>query len=664
MVSTAICQWPRVLVAGGVGKFLRCLSFSGYRGRREGNSYETASSATKSCQIPLQFLELIVVSLLQNTTAIRYASSAKQHYADCKTIMSSKEDHAEWLNETMTTMTSFKKATQQQQESSKSSSRRWNKRTVRGARRELYDATKDKYCPLRFNKTSRRRRRMDNAIHFASVASTSSTHKTTKTTRPHTSSGRRTPTLNNSSILSQHQPPSQRSTASPQRSSVMARSSIMARSSKARPSTAGPTTQSQSSTASRHRRVRKRPLPTAGITYQQSSGQSGAHDDLRVVYKIIDREAILLRIKKNATQFLAHHRWEAVKSMDNDSAIHRADSVESIDSYGKPLNRQTQPNPTKSKGTVLVEAIRNDLVLLRNTSMKVIYFIYSWRQDQMLTLDERQNPTKYPPRPFVYNGHDYLLKMVHDLNFLKDVQPITNWLGAPVVRNPFALMSDDPMCIDNLDMQFDGSLADLASCAHLPPPPGLTLELDIINSFRKTDPLCIKWSSLVLLAQEAIYGKGTEGSSLMTGYTGTRKEGGGSSSRAGQSTTMAQMEAGTFQVTQSILSVTPNIIIQQEEPADDDVLTGTVATTTVAHISEKQEENKIESKEGGGRHKTSMAKVKNEDRVRVIGKVKTVLSQNASLRKELMRLRKQLEMERNTVYQLEKEEHETRKEGV
>ena len=59
-----------------------------------------------------------------------------------------------------------------------------------------------------------------------------------------------------------------------------------------------------------------------------------------------------------------------------------------------------------------------------------------------------------------------------------------------------------------------------------------------------------------------------------------------------------------------------------------------------------------------------MAKVKNEDRVRVIGKVKTVLSQNASLRKELMRLRKQLEMERNTVYQLEKEEHETRKEGV
>ena len=280
----------------------------------------------------------------------------------------------------------------------------------------------------------------------------------------------------------------------------------------------------------------------------------------------------------------------------------------------------------------------------------------------MLTLDERQNPTKYPPRPFVYNGHDYLLKMVHDLNFLKDVQPITNWLGAPVVRNPFALMSDDPMCIDNLDMQFDGSLADLASCAHLPPPPGLTLELDIINSFRKTDPLCIKWSSLLLLAQEAIYGKATEGSSLMTGYTGTRKEGGGGSSSAGQSTTMAQMEAGTFQLTQSILSVTPNII-QQEEPADNDALNGTVTTTTVADISEKQEENKIESKEGGGWNKTPLAKGNNQDRVRIIGKVKTVLSQNASLRKELMRLRKQLEMERNTVYQLEKEEHETRNEG-
>ena len=321
--------------------------------------------------------------------------------------------------------------------------------------------------------------------------------------------------------------------------------------------------------------MRKRPSgpPTAGITYQQSAGNSGARDDLRVVYKIIDREDLVRRIKKNATEYLTHHRWEAVSvgssmsSMGGGSGVgtygSSTDSVRSTDAAHVPLKT--------SKGAMVIESIRNDLNEIRNVSLKVVWYVWLWRQDQMLTLHERQNPSLYPPRPFVYNGHDYILKMINDLNFLKDVQPITQWLGSPLSRNPFSLLSDDPNCLDNLDMQFEGSLAELAGCSHIPPPPSITLEL----GGAKSDPLCVKWASLLILAQEAIYGKGQEGSSLMTGYASTMNGGGvgGSSSssstggrgrgrgRGGdESSTMMsstagfQLGNGSMQVTRSLLS--------------------------------------------------------------------------------------------------------------
>ena len=348
----------------------------------------------------------------------------------------------------------------------------------------------------------------------------------------------------------------------------------------------------------------------------------------------MDREVILLRIKNNATQYLTHHRWEAV-------SVDATTSSTLLPQRTPPPTTTTTTGKTQSKGTALIESIRDDLIDLRTVSMKVIHYIYLWRQDQMLTLHERQHPTEYPPKPFVYNGHDYILKMIHDLNFLKDVQPISNWLGAPLLRNPFALMSDDPMCIDNLDMQFDGSLADLASCAHLPPPPPM-LVLDLL--VHKNDPLCVKWSSLLLLAQEAIYGKGPEGSSLMTGYSGTRTVSGmirsGSGSGSGSSSTFQS----NFQVTQSLLSENGSGNNNKGRP-----------------FAEKQHplpvQHHPQEPRNSTKKRTSPA-IQKQDRAKVVSKVKGVISQNTGLRLELERLRKQLEVERETVYQLEKEEDE------
>ena len=498
------------------------------------------------------------------------------------------------------------------------------------------------------------------------------------------------------------------STTSSLRSTTSRSRSRVGTSGSQRPSTA-------SATSSVHgRRMRKRPSgpPTVGITYQQSAGNSGARDDLRVVYKIIDREELVRRIKKNATEYLTHHRWEAVSvgssmsSMGGGSGVGGAygsstDSVRSTDAAQVPLN--------SSKGAMLIESIRNDLLLCASTSLKVVWYVWLWRQDQMLTLHERQNPSLYPPRPFVYNGHDYILKMINDLNFLKDVQPITQWLGSPLSRNPFSLLSDDPNCLDNLDMQFEGSLAELAGCSHIPPPPSITLEL----GGAKLDPLCVKWSSLLILAQEAIYGKGQEGSSLMTGYASTMNGGGvggsSSSSTGGRgrgrdrgggddgSSTMSstagfQLGNESMQVTRSLLSENGSISASASASA---AATTRVTTTEKTEgkvesrrlIETKYSENII-TEEGGKRDaferhqlKTTPTKQRKTKRsqngqhlssnkkkddakqhVKIKSKVKNTISQNASLRHELVRLRKQLEMERETLYQLEKSVQKTEEE--
>ena len=76
------------------------------------------------------------------------------------------DNHSQWLNETLNTMSAIKKS-KEKQKSKKLRSGCWNKRIVKGSVFEEYDSTKDKYCPLRFNKKSKRRRRISKAIDFA-----------------------------------------------------------------------------------------------------------------------------------------------------------------------------------------------------------------------------------------------------------------------------------------------------------------------------------------------------------------------------------------------------------------------------------------------------------------------------------------------------------------
>jgi regulator of replication initiation timing len=55
-------------------------------------------------------------------------------------------------------------------------------------------------------------------------------------------------------------------------------------------------------------------------------------------------------------------------------------------------------------------------------------------------------------------------------------------------------------------------------------------------------------------------------------------------------------------------------------------------------------------------------KEKKIERGKVMSKVKNIISQNATLRLELERLRKQLDIERETLYRLEKEEKNVKEE--
>ena len=57
-----------------------------------------------------------------------------------------KEDHSEWLDQTMSTLNDMK------QSKPSPTSKSWNRRIVISHRRKLYDSTQDKYCPRRTSK--------------------------------------------------------------------------------------------------------------------------------------------------------------------------------------------------------------------------------------------------------------------------------------------------------------------------------------------------------------------------------------------------------------------------------------------------------------------------------------------------------------------------------
>eukprot|EP00957_Ditylum_brightwellii_P019070 1435293-Ditylum_brightwellii.AAC.1 len=73
------------------------------------------------------------------------------------------------------------------------------------------------------------------------------------------------------------------------------------------------------------------------------------------------------------------------------------------------------------------------LDIVRITSVEVVESIAEWRSGL-------QKHT-----PFMWNGLNYLLKMPSDLDFLDSNEPLREWLGFSMERNPFII----PLSMEN-----------------------------------------------------------------------------------------------------------------------------------------------------------------------------------------------------------------------
>jgi hypothetical protein len=355
-------------------------------------------------------------------------------------------------------------------------------------------------------------------------------------------------------------------------------------------------------------------------------------------------------LQKRCKEFLKHHEWLAVPLeggvsrsglLSNSSS---SSATSSSASSAKRHHKGLSDSGAVARGTALIHSIRDDLLRLQPITLQVLQVVFRWRQDQALTQDERRNPQNYPPKPFVYNGHDYLLKMVHDLNFLKEVQPITAWLGQPLSRNPFALLATDPNGLDNLEMQFEGSVADLAACSHTPPP-RVQPEMQ--------QKALVHWGSLLLLAQEAIYGRGPDPMDMSTEGGGTTRSvlaQGGSFAGVG-----GKLAMGSNMVTGSLFS-NPSVAEEAAESFPDS--TSKAAKYSNMRANKKSGKKGISTVDGRAKKKgkggtASSAVAVEASRAKTLSRVHQVISQNATLRRELLRMRGALEMERETLRRLE-----------
>lgn len=531
-----------------------------------------------------------------------------------------KEDNDQWLSSTLSAMKESMKGVNGK--GVRRSKPGWNSRIELTWKKGEYDSTKDPYCPLG-KKVGKKRSR-----------------------RPQTAGG---------SVVSPNLSPMPSNASTSHLLSLdRASSSRLHGNSSSRPKTASARSlssskrlsQSSGSRARRKNRKAKRLAsvlePVGGVTFQQAAGKSGAKDDLAVVFKILEREAIVARLQKRCREFLQNHEWLAVplEGGVSRSTIDLSSTNSSIGNSTVSTTNQTSVASQRrsegavAKGKALIYGIRDDLERIQPISLEVIKAIFRWRKDQVLTLHERQNQHLYPPKPFVYNGHDYLLKMVNDLNFLKEVQPITVWLGQPLSRNPFALLATDSNCLDNLEMQFDGSTSDLAACSHDPPP--------VAADPQALRQRLIHWGSLLLLAQEAIYGRGVDPMDMESHRTSASRQAGVRSSTLHQGSSLVnggKLAIASDMITRSIFK---DAGIDGETQPELDLLKyeSTSRTKKAEKCNEKQAKGNSAKKE----------------RARVLSRVHQVISQNANLRRELIRMRGALEMERETLRRLEMNE--------
>lgn len=131
-------------------------------------------------------------------------------------------------------------------------------------------------------------------------------------------------------------------------------------------------------------RVLNTDVGTSGLTYsaEPSGNASESIAELEVLKAIINREGYLNRLLKSA----------------------------------KTVSRKFKPE------------IADILDLLRAATLDVIEDVVKWRESK----DDHD-------AVFMWNGVNYLLKISSDIDFLAEYRAIKNWMGFPLVRNPFCV---------------------------------------------------------------------------------------------------------------------------------------------------------------------------------------------------------------------------------
>ena len=199
----------------------------------------------------------------------------------------------------------------------------------------------------------------------------------------------------------------------------------------------------------------------------------------------------------------------------------------------------------------------------------------------------------------------------------------------------------DPNILDNLEMQFDGSVADLAACSHNPPP-HVRPEVQ--------QKALVHWASLLLLAQEVIYGRGPDPMEASI-------EGGGKevATRATEFQFVdGKLMMGSDIITRSLFS---NAGVMEETQATIAENSSDTKMTTNDGVRGKKKTT-TDGRAKGSRHPPKKTEKASAKRAKTLSRVHQVISQNAALRRELLRMRGALEMERETLRRLEMVEDE------
>ena len=386
-----------------------------------------------------------------------------------------------------------------------------------------------------------------------------------------------------------------------------------------------------------------------GITLQQSAGQSGARNDLEVLRTILERECVLTRLRKCAKEYLKQHRWanvsvrsivESSRSKDEGGKQNEQSEVTSAEGGAAGGGHDYQAaelvdvesaggvlGPLSSKAELLANQIIRDLGLLRRAGIRTCIDIFRWRQDRVLTLEDRRNPAGTRPVPFIFDGDDYLLRMLTDLDFLRDIPPVTEWLGAPCVRNPFVVEGSSPYALSNLEMQLD---EDLIKRAHIKPP-ALRDAAEV--------PKALMWASGLLLAQEAIFGQPPLGVPVIVGTPSTMLQGSLASS------TSDSAKVDTLSVSHGMKR--RSLPLRQDSTFHEPAV---ISSNSVTH-PRTNDEKKARGSEPLGNHskRRQVTKV-------TVSRVRQVIEQNMSLRKELERMKRALQLEEELVARLEAKE--------